>query len=83
MRMDGNCRRGGLNHISDDLFHVFVVIEQEIRRHFRVENAREMTASYEGKDVTGILTNEDVLFQWCMVCCDVLSNQLLKRTAEL
>ena len=75
--------RGGPIHISNDLFRVFVVIEHGIRRHFRVENAREMTASYEGKVLAGILTNEDLLFHWCMVCCDVLSNELLKRTAEL
>ena len=45
-----------------------------------------MTASYEGKVVASILTNEDVLFHWCMMYCDVpeeLSNELLKRTVEL
>ena len=78
--------RGGLIHISDNLFRVFIAIELEIRRHFRVENAQEMMASYEGKVVASILTNEDVLFHWCMVCCDVpeeLSNELLKRIVEL
>ena len=78
--------RGGLIHISDDLFRVFIAIELEICRHFRVENAQEMTASYEGKVVASILTNEDVLYHWCMVCCDVpeeLSNELLKRIVEL
>ena len=78
--------RGGLIHISDDLFRVFIAIELEICRHFRVENAQEMTASYEVKVVASILTNEDVLFHWCMVCCDVpeeLSNELLKRIVEL
>ena len=33
-----------------------------------------------------ILTNEDVLFHWCMVFCDVpeeLSNELLKHIVEL
>ena len=45
-----------------------------------------MTASYEGKVVASILTNEDVLFHWCMVCCDVpeeLSKEPLKRIVEL
>ena len=39
-----------------------------------------------GEVVGSILTNEDVLFHWCMVCCDVpeeLSNELLKRIVEL
>ena len=31
--------RGGLIHISDNLFCVFIAIELEIHRHFRVENA--------------------------------------------
>ena len=78
--------RGGLIHISDHLFRVFIAIELEICRHFRVENAQEMTASYEGKVVPSILTNEDILYHWCMVCCDVpeeLSNELLKRIVEL
>ena len=80
--------RGGLIHISDELFRVFIAIELEIciRRHFRVENSQKITASYEGKVAARILTNEDVLFHWCMVCCDVpeeLSNELLKRIVEL
>ena len=78
--------RGGLIHISDDFFRVFIAIELEIHKHFRVENAQKMMASYEGKVVASNLTNEDVLFQWCMVCCDApeeLSNELLKRIVEV
>ena len=42
--------------------------------------------SYEGKVLACSLSNKDVLFHRCMVCCDVpeeLSNELLKRIVEL
>ena len=78
--------RGGLVHISDDLYRVFVAIELHIRKFFNVENAREMTPTSKGKVVSSLLSNEDVLFFWCMVCCDVpeeFAKELLKRIVEL
>ena len=60
--------RGGLIHISDKLFRVFIAIELEIRRHFRVENAQKITASYEGKVAARILTNVFYFTgAWCAV----------------
>ena len=41
--------RGGLIHISDDLYRVFVAIEVDIRRFLRIENALEMTPSSNSK----------------------------------
>ena len=54
--------RGGLLHISDDLYRLFVAMELEIRRHLRVEKTSELFSSIEGKLVTFLLTNEDVQF---------------------
>ena len=78
--------RGGLIHISDDLYQVFIAIEVHIRRFFRVENALEMSSCSKEKIISGLLTNEDVLFYWCMVCCNVpeeLAKELLKQIVEL
>ena len=61
--------RGGLVHISDDLYRVFVVIELHIRKFLKIENAQEMTPTSKGNVVSSLLSNEDVLFfgVWCVV----------------
>ena len=63
--------RGGLLHISDDLYRVFVAMELDIRKHLRIEKASEMVSSLEGKLASSLLANEDVQFYWCIVCCEV------------
>ena len=78
--------RGGLLHISDDLYRVFVAMELEIRRHLRLEKASEMVSSVAGKLVTHLLVNEDVQFYWCIVCCEIpeeIAREVLKSIAEL
>ena len=54
--------RGGLLHISDDLYRVFYAMELEIRKHLRIEKASEMVSSLQGKLVASLLANEDVQF---------------------
>ena len=60
---------------------MFVAIELVIRRFFRVEKAHEM-ASSEGKITSSVLSNDDVLFYWCMASCDVpdkLAKEILAK----
>ena len=76
--------RGGLVHICNDLYRVFVAMELNIRGYLRIENASEMVL--EGRIVSSLLANEDVLFYWCIVCCEIpedIANVVLKYIAEL
>ena len=78
--------RGGLVHISNDLYRVFVAMELNIRGYLRIENASKMVSNMEGKIVSSLLANEDVLFYWCIVCCEIpedIANVVLKYIAEL
>lgn len=79
--------RGGLIHISDDLYRVFVAIELEVRKFFRVDKAQaQAMGSSDGQIVHRVLSNEDVLFFWCMVCSNIseeVAGVMLKHIAEL
>ena len=55
--------RGGLTHVDDMLFDMFVAMEMEIRRH--IGTASE-TSSMRDRAIDGIL-NDDVKFYWSMV----------------
>lgn len=55
--------RGGLVHVSDSVYELFVAMEVEIRSHLRATD----TAASEGvKEVaiSSILDNEDVILKW-------------------
>ena len=76
--------RGGLLHISDDLYRVFVAMELDIRRYLRVERASKVDSHNEGKIVGSLLANEDVQFYW--VCCEIqeeLAEEILRLIATL
>ena len=78
--------RGGLVHINDDLYRVFVAMELEIRRHLKTETASEMASLPKGKLNASLLENEDVQFYWCIVCCEIpekVAVEALKSIAEL
>ena len=78
--------RGGLIHISDDLYQVFVAVELEVRSFFRIEKAHELTPSNEEKILQSVLSNEDVLFFWCLVSSnfsDELSKAVLNYIVQL
>ena len=78
--------RGGLLHIIDDLYRVFYAMELEIRKHLRIEKASGMVSSLQGKLVASLLANEDVQFNWCILCREILeeiAREALKSIAEL
>ena len=63
-----------------------MIYELEIRRHLRVEKATKMVSSLAGKLVTNLLANEDVMFYWCIVWCEIpeeIAGVVLKSIAEL
>lgn len=56
--------RGGLTHVDDMLFDMFVAMEMEIRRHIGTSSE---TSSMRDRAIHGILNNDDVKFYWSMV----------------
>ena len=79
--------RGGLWRINDDVYSVFVMMEELIRPILRKEFADQIDEGTKKKIVDKILSDEDLLFQWCFVVRTVvdteLSEVLLKQIAEL
>ena len=67
----------GLWHVSDDVFTLFCVMEEEIRCHLTVTTTR--TGPHEGlKEIfDGLARSDDVQFQWY-----VLSAELDTATAD-
>ena len=62
--------RGGLWHFTYDVFTLFCLIEEEIRRHVTIACA----GSHDGlkKDIIDRLTNNvDVQFQWCVLLAEL------------
>ena len=70
--------RGGLVHISDDLFFVFEAVELEIRKYFNVKIAN---SSVSCDIVSSVLSSNGVQFYWSMVSTTIaedISEELLK-----
>jgi len=62
--------RGGLKHVNNATYHVFLAMELEIRRHLSVESAQKINAGFKTKVTESILSNEDVQFHWTVVGAD-------------
>ena len=75
--------RGGLWKVTDKAYQLLLIMENELRNKFRLhsvsdESRREMVES--------LLTNDDLLFQWCFCATDLqqdTTNALLKQIVEL
>ena len=59
--------RGGLVHISDQAFRLFVAIESSVRRYLTVKNATNMDSAFREYLTKCILDDPDVLFHWCLI----------------
>ena len=58
--------RGGLTRITNKAFRCFYDIELHIRCFFKVNNTREMKEQFNDKVTNSVLSNEDLLFDWCL-----------------
>lgn len=60
-----NIDRGGLWHISDITYDLFYAIEEVVRNVYTIDSAMNLPS----KDdlIKDIITNDEVLFQWCLV----------------
>ena len=69
--------RGGLWHISDIAYMFFVVVEEEARRFFTVQQLDWFRTETNPKEkvIQHILSDPDVLFQWALLTAS-LSNEL-------
>lgn len=68
--------RGGLIHISDTVFELFVAMERELRRHLNVKSASE-TKGIRDSAVEGIINNEDVKLHWSLISVNWVENEML------
>ncbi len=59
--------RGGLCHVKDTTYMVFVAMEENLRHHFKISNVREMTDDFRKKVVKELLENEDIGFYRSML----------------
>ena len=59
--------RGGLCHVKDVTYMVFVAIEENLRHHLKVSNTSEMNDDFREKVVTELVKNADINFYWCML----------------
>ena len=73
--------RGGLIHVSHDVFMTFYSFEMELRKHLTADS----NYSLKDRALQLILSNEDVLFHWANVSFhwgDQEAKELLKLIAE-
>lgn len=78
--------RGGLWHISDDTYAVFIILEDVIRHHLRVKAIKKLDERTKKTVMDAILSNEDLLFQWALVSAnadDSIGMDLLKEMSTL
>ena len=59
--------RGGLCHVKDVTYMVFVAMEENLRHHLKVSNVSEMNDDFREKVVTELVKNDDIMFYWCML----------------
>jgi len=59
--------RGGLVHISNEAFRLFLSIELSVRRYLTVKNSTGMDNTFKEHLTKCIIDDEDVAFYWCLL----------------
>ena len=59
--------RGGLWQKDDDIFSLFVIMEEEIRQKLTKDSASKFKEGTKTEILVGLMQNEELLFQWCIV----------------
>ena len=78
--------RGGLWHVSDDVYMTFLTLEIEIRHYFNIYSLTELNNTMKRRILESTSKNEDLLFQWTIVSADAddsISTEVLRRISEL
>ena len=76
--------RGGLLHISDQAFRLFLSIESSVRRYLTVKNATNMDSTFLEYLTKCVVDDEDVSFYWCLIgyADDELGERCLNQVVE-
>ena len=78
--------RGGLWHVNDQTYSIFYALEDLVRKHFTRFAVRRLTDGSKQSLITTLESDEDILFQWCMLTASTDDNNasvLLHRIIEL
>ena len=59
--------RGGLCHISDDTYSVFLILEDQIGRRLQVTALKKLDETTKITIMDATLANEDLLSQWALL----------------
>jgi len=74
--------RGGLWRVSDEAYQLFLIMENEIRQKLNLHTVAEPRQ----KMIDSLMSNEDLLFQWCFCASDLeedTTTALLRQLVEL
>lgn len=63
--------RGGLHHVEDVTYMVFLAMEQNFRHHLKVSNVHEMNSNFKQKVIRELVKNDNIHFYWCMLALDL------------
>jgi len=78
--------RGGLVQVTSEAHRCFYAIESCIRRHLNISKVTEMDATFHRKLSDAVLSDDDVLFYWCLAgqiegdeCADLCLKLLVEK----
>ena len=58
--------RGGLWHINDNVYHLFYLMELEIRQYFIVSELRNTDEDTRARITDTLLSNDNLCVQWIL-----------------
>lgn len=76
--------RGGLWRVSDEVYQLFLIMESAVKERMNLHVTP--TAGSHQEIVDSLMSNEDLLFQWCFCATDLqdeTARGLLKQIVEL
>ena len=65
------------------MYMLFVTMEEEVRKHFRMDKATIMVEGNREQVENAVMDNDDVLFQWCMLVTDISDTDAACAVLEL
>lgn len=74
--------RGGLTKITDEAFQCFYDIEVHIRRFLNIKNTREMNENFSKKVINSVLSDDDLLFDWCFAASESIDQDVADKCLE-
>ena len=77
--------RGGLLHVTDDAFDLFVAIEKVVRTYYCKSKIKEVSGGRRTEIMEVVMKDEEVLTEWSNVAVDMeedIGGKLLKMVVE-